>query len=613
MKLLTRLQLPVDRGALDVPDPPMPLNTPATCSGCGSALPAPESGRLSSVGVCGACGAHARLGARARIASLADAGSFRELWPDLRPGDPLGFNDGLPYSERIAEQQERTGLAEALVVGAASVEGHEVVLAVLDFSFLGGSMSTVVGEKITRATEFASKERRPLVTVVGSGGARMQEGILALLQMAKTAAAVNRLRAEGVPYISILTDPTTGGVFASFASLGDLVGAEPGALIGFAGPRVVEQTIGRPLPPGSHTAEFLLAHGILDAVLPRSKLRGYVATALAALAPASNRPKLDRPQPASRPTGFPDAWAEVRAARSPDRPTAIDYLQRLVTSFVELHGDRAGFDDPAVVAGFGRLADLPIAVVGFERGRSDGLDERGGRPCPEGFRKAQRLLRLAARLRLPVLALIDTPGAYPGVESEERGLAGQIAATLALMAELPCPTIAAIIGEGGSGAAVALAAADRVLIQEHAIYSVIGPEGAAAILYRDAGRAASVAPRLKLTAHDLSDLGVADTVIPEPEGGARSDPDAAARLLGTHVAWALHELQGRSRDRLLRARRDRYRRIGLAFVQGERRGTAADRVIGLVRRVAPWIGETPGDAPAEPVAAPERASAGTNA
>jgi acetyl-CoA carboxylase carboxyl transferase subunit beta len=410
-----------------------------------------------------------------------------------------------------------------------------------------------------------------------------------------------------------LTDPTTGGVFASFASLGDLVVAEPGALIGFAGPRVVEQTIGRPLPPGSHTAEFLLAHGIIDAVVSRPALRGYVATALASLAPATYRPKLERPQSATRPAGFPDAWAEVRAARAPDRPTALDYVRLLLTSFVELHGDRAGYDDPAVIAGLGRLAGQPVAVVGFERGRGDDPDRRGGRPYPEGFRKAQRVLRIAARLRLPVLALIDTPGAYPGVESEERGLAGQIAATLALMAELPCPTIAAIIGEGGSGAAVALAAADRVLIQEHAIYSVIGPEGAAAILYRDAGRAASVAPRLKLTAHDLSDLGVADFVVPEPEGGAASDPDAAALLLGAHVAWALHELQGRSRDRLLRARRERYRRIGLAYVHGERRGSATDRVIGLVRRVAPWIGEAQGEGPAEPVGTRDPAPTGTNA
>jgi acetyl-CoA carboxylase carboxyl transferase subunit beta len=197
-------------------------------------------------------------------------------------------------------------------------------------------------------------------------------------------------------------------------------------------------------------------------------------------------------------------------------------------------------------------------------------------------------MRLAGRLRLPLLTLIDTPGPYPGIESEERGLAGQIAATLALMSELPVPTIAAIIGEGGSGAAVALAAADRVLIQEHAIYSVIGPEGAAAILYRDAARAASVAPRLKLTAFDLLDLGVVDAVVPEPAGGAADDPNQAAALLGAQIAFALQELHGRSRDRLLRARRERYRRIGLAHVQGERRVGPAGRVLDLVRRVSPW-------------------------
>jgi acetyl-CoA carboxylase carboxyl transferase subunit beta len=239
----------------------------------------------------------------------------------------------------------------------------------------------------------------------------------------------------------------------------------------------------------------------------------------------------------------------------------------MLDRFVELHGDRESGDDPAIVTGLGALCGRPIAVVGMERGHGEeAARRRQGRPMPEGYRKAQRVMRLATRFGLPLLTVIDTPGAYPGIEAEERGLAGEIAESMALMSELPVPIVAAVVGEGGSGGALALAVADRVLMQEGAIYSVIAPEGAAAILYRDAARAPELAEKLKITAVDLLGFGIVDAVVPEPDGGAAVDPDAAATLLQSAVEAAFAELRPMKRAKLLQGRTERYRSIGRDLV-----------------------------------------------
>jgi acetyl-CoA carboxylase carboxyl transferase alpha subunit/acetyl-CoA carboxylase carboxyl transferase beta subunit len=481
--------------------------------------------------------------------------------------DPLDFADDERYLTRLDEQRKATGEYEAAIFGSAMLRGIPIVIGCLDFAFMGGSMGVVVGEKIALAADLALKERKPLITIVASGGARMQEGLFSLLQMAKTSAAVQQLHREGVPYFSVLTHPTTGGVFASFASLGDVIVAEPGALIGFAGPRVVEQTLGKPLPPGSHTAEFLLEHGIIDDIVERVRLRGYLASLLALMRDDKTYDgDVRQPQGVSQDAGVKEstsAWDSVQIARLGDRPTTLDYLVRVCDLFVELHGDRESGDDPAVVAGLGLIAGRRIAVVGFERGRGDAAETRRlGRPVPSGYRKAQRILRLAACHRLPVVTFVDTPGAYPGIESETGGLAGEIAETLALMSELKTPTVAAIIGEGGSGGALALALADRVLMQRHAIYSVIAPEGAAAILYRDATRAPELAEKLKITAEDCRAAGIVDRIVPEPPGSASADPETAALLLRDALIGALDDLTKRSPDQLVKERYNRYRSFG---------------------------------------------------
>ncbi|HEY3062042.1 MAG TPA: carboxyl transferase domain-containing protein [Chloroflexota bacterium] len=512
--------------------------------------------------MCGNCRYHFQLSATERIDLLADPDSFQASNPSLVSVDPLVFTDRVSYRDRLDRAKRETKLNEAVITGIARINGRECVLAVFDFGFLGGSMGSVVGEKITLALELAAERRVPFISIVASGGARMQEGMLSLVQMGKTTAAAMRLHQAGVPSVTVLTNPSTGGVYASFASQGDFLFAEPGALIGFAGPRVIEQLTGEPPPAGTHTAEFLLEHGQLDAVVDRARLRGVLATLLQLFhnrGLGDNR-ALSEPYrpPAAQPTS---AWQEVVLARREDRPTAADYIRRLMPQFVELHGDRVFGDDAAVIAGIGDLAGMTVFAIGQERGHGDPA-RNGGRLRPEGFRKAARIMRLTAELRLPLVTFIDTPGAHLDYDSEARGLAGALSSCLANMSVLPVPVVSVVIGEGGSGPALALGVADRILMQEHAVYSVIAPEGAAAIVHRDAARAQEIADALKMTAYDCQVLGVVDAVVPEPPNGAHQDPDYAALLLRGEIVSALIELRRRDARRLVEERWRKFRRMG---------------------------------------------------
>ncbi|MEU9510518.1 acetyl-CoA carboxylase carboxyltransferase subunit alpha [Micromonospora sp. NPDC048170] len=547
------------------------------CGGCATLLYRKRLRR--NLDVCPECGAHARLAAPERLLQLVDPGSFTVL-PD-RPAeiDPIGFVDLLPYPHRLTAARAGTGLAEAVVCGTATIGRHPCALAVMDFRFLGGSLGCVVGELITRAAERALTDGVPLVLVTASGGARMQEGALSLMQMATVSQAIAALREDGLLTVSVLTDPTYGGVAASFATNTDVVLAESGARMGFAGPRVIRQVTGRELPEGFQTADFLLRHGQVDMVVPRHALRGRLVALLAAARagrrPAS-RPGVPRQEPSplvARPadgqsaaTPVGDAWETVRLARHPGRPTTLDYLETAFDGFVELHGDRLGADCPAVVGGLARLDGRPVMVIGHQKGHTTAelVGRNFGMASPAGHRKALRLMRLAARLGLPVVTLVDTPGADPGVSAEEQGQAAAIADNILALTVLPTPVVAVITGEGGSGGALALAVADRVLMLQHAVYSVISPEGCAAILWPDRGAAPQAARALRLTAPDLCRLGIVDDLVPEPAPGAHHDPEAAARALREAVLAHLLPLLDVPPATLVRRRRQRFRRFGAA-------------------------------------------------
>ena len=525
--------------------------------------------------VCPECGAHHRLSADDRISQLLDKGSIEIIdWPadPLSNADPLGFVDTKPYRDRLAAARRSTGLADAVVLAKGTVLDNPVVAAVMDFSFLGGSLGTAVGTAIDLAAEMALDERIPLLLVTASGGARMQEGVLSLMQMVKTSQALGRLDRAGVLTVSLITDPTYGGVAASFATLCDVIMAEPKSRMGFAGPRVIEQTIRQRLPPGFQTAEFLLERGLIDLIRPREALRPTLSRLLSLARPNGLGITRSRDAPA-RPDGLvrdpgllPErrVWDVVALARHLDRPTAIDYLGRAFDDFEELHGDRLGTDCAAIIGGTARIGGLPVVVIGTQKGHTAAelAVHNYGMPSPGGYRKAARLMRLAEKLGLPVVTLVDTPGAYPGVAAEEQGQAIAVAENIRLMAGLSVPIIAVITGEGGSGGALALAAGDRVLACANAVYSVISPEGCAAILWKDRAMAPVAAEALRMTARELLRLGIVDGVLPEPGEGAHTDHLEAAQRLRDAVTACARELSGVNRRELVAARQRRFHSYG---------------------------------------------------
>jgi acetyl-CoA carboxylase carboxyl transferase beta subunit/acetyl-CoA carboxylase carboxyl transferase alpha subunit len=504
--------------------------------------------------ICPECGHHDQLSAWQRIGALFDYGSVVELDAVTPPDDPLGFIDTRPYQERLREARERTGLRDAVVCVRGTVHDKPLIAAVMDFGFLGGSLGTAVGEQITACAETAMAERIPLLLVSASGGARMQEGALSLMQMVKTSQALGRLDEAGILTISLVTDPTYGGVAASFASLADVIISEPGARLGFAGRRVIMQTIRQNLPENFQTAEFLVEHGLLDMITPRPSLRRVLARLLSLAEQRATVPRADwRELLIEDPEVLPDRepWECVQRARDLGRPGLLDFAGTVFEDFLELRGDRHGGDCAALVGGLGRLGGRPVVVLGHHKGH-DGreLHQRSfGMASPAGYRKAVRLMRLAAKLRLPVVTLIDTPGAYPGMTAEEQGQSLAIAESIRLMSRLPVPTIAVITGEGGSGGALALAAADRVYSLPDATYSVISPEGCASILWKDASAAPMAAAVMGVDARRLLALGIIDGVL-------------AAHDLPAILAGTLAELAEQPAAELVARRYERFRRYG---------------------------------------------------
>ena len=507
--------------------------------------------------VCPSCGWHASLTAQQWIDHLADPDTFREIGKRLYSADPLEFSVTEPYRERLREAEQRTGMHEAAISGEARLDGRPLVLISLEFDFLGGTMGSVVGEKVARAFQVATRRKLPVVSILASGGARIQEGMLALMQMAKTATAVAAHKAAGLSYLSVLTNPSFGGTFASFGSLGDILIGEPGAQIGFVGARVVEGTIAERIPKEERSAETVLKHGMIDMVTPRPALRNQLAVLISQLT-ANQHGTWPAVHLAPTPKSTRTASQIMELARSSERPRAKDYIPRIFSAFTELHGDRCYGDDSAIIGGIADLRGRPVMLIA-QTGQV--------MPMPEGYRKAHRLLRMAEKFDFPVVTLVDTPGAFPGLEAEHRGIALTIGENLGLLASLKVPIVNVVIGEGGSGGALALGLADVILMQENAIYSVIAPEGAAAILLRDATQTDKLVSGLKLRAHDLLEQGVIDAIVPEPPGGAQRDYDAAARLVMERLVHHLSQLSTVKPKRLVQNRAKRFGSIG-SFERG---------------------------------------------
>ncbi|GAB3656644.1 hypothetical protein GCM10027589_16300 [Actinocorallia lasiicapitis] len=520
--------------------------------------------------VCSDCKHHFRLSATERLRQLLDQGAFEEHGLDVQTQDVLGFVDSKPYTTRLEAARYKTGRREAAVYGTGTIGGHAVVVAVMDFGFMGGSMGGAVGEIITRAAELSLHTRTPLLLITASGGARMQEGSVSLMQLAKTGQAIARLKEAGVLSICLLTDPTFGGVTASYAMLGDVLIAEPGALVGFAGPNIIEQTIRQKLPDGFQKAEFLLSHGMLDMVTPRDHLRPTLSKLLRMHADAELSVEPFQGEDGNEPITDPDAladrpaWDVVKLARDIGRPTLLEYAGYICEEFLQLSGDRLYAENSSIAGGLATIGGRTVMLIGHLKGHNTAelVANNFGMPEPEGYRKALRLMRYAARFGLPIVTLVDTPGAFPGLGAEERGQAVAIAESIMEMSRLPVPIVTVVTGEGGSGGALALASGDRVLMMENAYYSVISPEGCSVILWSSAAAAPAAAEALRVRAPDLLRLKVVDGVVPEPEGGAHTDHLTTAVNLRRALVDTLNDLLTRTPDRLLNERYQRFRLFG---------------------------------------------------
>lgn len=566
------------RGELDERDEPEPLRE--ECLSCGADLEGSKS--YERYRVCHSCGFHFHLSSLERVATLLDVGSFREADRGVTAIDPISFNGKQRYRSRVINAQRRTGLAEAALTGTGSLFGREVVVAVLDFSFLGGSIGVVAGERLARAFEKAEARRTAVITVCSTSGTRMQEGLLALMQMPRVIAAAQKHAKAGLPHVAVLSDPTTGSAYTGFVNLADFILAEPNALVGYAALQVLQEQEGKELPESSHTSESHLEHGLIDAIVPRPQLRDQLALLLDLVmsdyrlnAPREHHEtKLQHTQRG--------ALQQLQLSRHEMRPTAVDFIGRMTTSFISLHGDRMGQDDPSVVTGIASLGGEAVMIVGQNRPHDP--NQGDGWIRPSGFRKAIRAMRLAEKFQLPLVTLIDTAGAHPDLESEEDGLGYAIAKCTAEMLQVTVPTVAVITGEGNSEAAVALAVADRVLMLDNAVYGVIRPEDAARILYGDTEHASEAAERLRITSHDCLKLGVVDATVPEPGDGAHTNHAEAALLLRRGILRELTKVQRARPKKRLQARYARYRETG--STRSWVRGTLERRLAHLIDRIA---------------------------
>lgn len=533
------------------------------CLSCGSDIS--SSTKYRRFRVCPTCGYHYTISARRRIAAIADEGSFKETSKWIQSLDPLEFSPRISYRVRLLQDQTRTGLSEAAVTGTCLIGGTPVVIVVLDSSFLGGSMGVVVGEKVTLALELAARKKMPCVAMVTSGGARIQEGVLSLMQMAKTTLAARSLRDKGQAFIVALSNPSTGQVLGSFASMADIIFAEPGSHIGFSSLGDLREIEGEKLND-EHTAESHLAHGHIDAIIERDRLKHVLASVLDLIAPefrlTSSR-KLTPDAVVVRPR---EAWDMVKLARHPDRPRARFYIDNVFANFFELHGDRVYTDDPSVIVGLARLGGQNVMIVAQQKSLPNDDDEssaaRMGEITPGGFRKARRGVILAETFKIPVVTIVDSPGPRLGIDMEQRGLASAIARMIDQMGKVKIPTISILIGEGGSEAALAFGLADRILMLENAIYTPIAPELGAQSEMSDPSKAADIARALKLTSVDSVEMEIVDEIVPEPQSGAHGSPDEAARLLKRSLMRVLSDVAGQNTKTLVRRRQKKFRKVG---------------------------------------------------
>ena len=533
-----------------------------TCSSCKQTFDGGTA--LEQLYICPECGKYMTVSAKARISMIVDEGTFEPWFKKPKDENPLGLEG---YEEKLEAARKKSGASEAVTIGKAQILGEDVVIGVCDPNFMIGSMGHEMGERITAAFERAIDEKLSVVLYCCSGGARMQEAIISLMQMEKTSAAVKLHSDAGLFYCSILTDPTMGGVTASFATLGDVILAEPGARIGFAGPRVIQQTIGQTLPEGFQTSEFLLEHGMIDGILERKDTRETLAYLLKIHRTKGAAKKLPAamklPEVPSQTEGEKTPWEKVKMCRSAERASAMEYIDRIFKDFYELHGDRYFRDDRALIGGLAMFEDMPVTILADLRGSdfADRIKRNFGMPMPDGYRKAVRLMKQAEKFGRPVVTFINTSGAFCGVDAEERGQGEAIARSIMEMSGLKVPVLCILIGEGGSGGALATAVGNEVWMLENSTYAILSPEGYSSILWKTEQRAEEAAAVMKLTAQELYNLKVIDRIVPEFGGACSETANEIAETMKTAMTSFFKKYSGMSGKEVAKDRYNRFRKF----------------------------------------------------
>lgn len=492
--------------------------------------------------VCAKCHRHFWLPARERVDLLADYGSFRETNAQVVSIEPLVFQDAWPADIRSAAQ---VSAGENVVTGRVTIGGREAILVVVDMAMTPGSIGIVIGEKICLAFEDAAHRRIPLIAIASGGVQTDSEGILTFAQKVRIASVVGRLQRNGVPFVSVLTHPTTGAFFTGLGNHASLIFAEPAAQLGLGPARMRGLT-----DLGTASSEEMLAAGMIDGIVERTALRERLVTTLDVLTSRGVPRVSASPVWTTMPRGR--GSDDTTVARNPDRPTPAHYFAHLSTSLIEMHGDRTGGTDPNLIAGIGQIEGVTVGLIGVCRAPLSA----------EGFRTVVRLYRLAGQLEIPIVSLIDSPGLAQVSAIEGAALSNAIAQTMRVSVSLPVPTISIITGVATGPGAMSLTIADRVYMLEHALTSSSGFDRAA-----HPGLPGSPQSSFWATRECLR-LGIVDGVIPEPSGGAHGDPEGAAQQVRLAIVHALAELNGIGQRRLLDERSRKLRHLGLSTPAG---------------------------------------------
>ena len=516
------------------------------CPKCGA--------ELDAFHVCRSCGFYAPVGARDRIRMIADPSTFTEL-----SFETADLSSRFHYADKVERARKRTSLSEAIVTGTCLIGGVKVVLGAMDSGFMMGTLSVAVGEAITAAFEYASEHCLPVILFCASGGVRVQEGMFALVQMSKVAAAMQRHRDRGLLYISCLTNPTMGGVSASFGLSGDINIAEKHSQIGFAGKAIINEFFRETPDESFQTERFCEQNGMIDLIAERQEFRDLLSDILRMVCQrehtAGKRADQARPRPLTDHCRD-DLFQALRTARDIRRPKGRDYLVRLFDRHIELDGDRIYGSDASIFSGIGCIGGSTFVYHIQNKGRSleENLASNFGLTGPDGYRKVLRLSRLAEKLCIPVVNLIDSAGADFSIRSEANGQSAAIASCISAFSTLKTVVIAVVLGEGSSGGALALSVGDALGMLKNAIYTVISPEAYVRIIREEQAVSCELLERMRFTAHDLSEDGIIDEIIDETDDISYNTLAIKRFILDTCDA-----LRSLSVDALLQRRYERIR------------------------------------------------------